>query len=140
MKASTTKPSARGIELACLLFPAWGFRRRTRPNIFLDGLLPLFRRQTFGGFKPSFMHCMEQFLVDRRHIEAEDRIDAAVGAKCCLVIIDPFDNLLEREFVETIEAAADLRFCERRSVAAALLVERGEICFCRHKAAVQSVQ
>ena len=55
------------------------------------------------------MHCMKQFLVGSRGIETKHCIYPTVGAERHVTIVDPFCNLIEWKFLETIKAAANPR-------------------------------
>src|SRR5216684_1051663 len=86
---------------------------RRWPDISLDGVFPLVRRQPYGGLEPSVMHLVKQFLVGSRGSEAKDGIDAAIGAERRRVIIDPFRDPLEREFIKAVEASTNCRSLKR---------------------------
>ena len=59
------------------------------------------------------MHLVKQLLVGSTGIETKNGIDAAARTHRRLVIIDPLYDLLEPEFVITIEARTYFRFLKQ---------------------------
>src|SRR5262249_6485182 len=95
-----------------------------RPDVRLDGGLPLFGREADRPLEPILVHPMQQILVRLLCIEAEDGINAAIGTERRITVIYPFHDPVKRIFFEAVETAADLGVSEHRSVPTTLFVQR----------------
>src|SRR5437879_644119 len=103
VERSTTCPSSvcRSIILVSQVSSASAARHSSRRRSSIP------RTSSGGSLEPPIVHVVQQLLVRSHRVEAENGVDAAVGAERRLLIVYPLNDSVRRELVKTIEAAAD---------------------------------
>jgi hypothetical protein len=103
-----------------------------RPSVLFDGFLPFLLRQAHWVLKPAIVQLTKQFSIGGVCIKPYDGIDAAAGADCRFLVIDPLCDLLERIFIEAMKTRTDLRFRKRQPVSTTLVVKFDQVCLRYH--------